>query len=193
MRSPSGSHCGGTGYARLGDSEGVLGRAFSLDGRMLLPTEWSITVACQSKPKAHSTKSGINMGDGRSADQTKSASPSPLRLRVGAFLIIMWLLPFWALAPEIAHSLRGLSNPPSVAAVTTTIVIVQTIAGLLGLWVAGTEVKSIIKGTTMKHALGAVWSILLHGQIQGSTKDGIENGVENGIDPKEGQPQRDNT
>jgi hypothetical protein len=29
---------------------------------------------------------------------------------------------FWALAPYIAHSLSGLSNPPSVAAVTTAFV-----------------------------------------------------------------------
>jgi len=104
---------------------------------------------------------------------------------VGAFLIILWLVPFWALAPEIAHLLRGLSDPPSVATVTTTIVIVQTIAGLLGLWVAGTEVKSIIKGSTMKHAIGAVWSILLRGHIEGSN--------EAGIGPNEGQPQRENS
>jgi hypothetical protein len=75
----------------------------------------------------------------------------------------------WALTPGIAHSLSGLSNPPSVAAVTTTIVVVQTIIGLLGLWIAGTEVKSIIKGSTMRHALATVWSILLHGEIRPST------------------------
>jgi hypothetical protein len=110
------------------------------------------------------------MRDGTSAtEDAKSAGMSPLRLRLGALLIILWLLPFWALAPEIAHSLSGLSNPPSVAAVTTTIVVVQTIIGLLGLWIAGTEVKSIIKGSTMRHALGAVWSILLHGEIRSST------------------------
>jgi hypothetical protein len=57
-----------------------------------------------------------------------------------------------ALAPHIAHSLSGLSNPPSVAAVTTVIVVVQTIIGLLGLWVAGAEVKSVIKRATLKRA-----------------------------------------
>jgi hypothetical protein len=107
------------------------------------------------------------MRDGTpTTEGTKSAVLSPLRLRVGVFLILLWLLPFWALAPTIAHSLSGLSNPPSVAAVTTTIVVVQTIVGLLGFWVAGTEVKSIIKGSTMRHALGAIWSMLLHGEIQ---------------------------
>lgn len=120
------------------------------------------------------------MRDGTSTTgDTKSAGLSPLRLRVGVFLILLWLVPFWALAPTIAHSLNALSNPPSVAAVTTTIVVLQTILGLLGFWVAGTEVKSIIKGSTKRHALGAIWSILLHGSIRG-----------HGIDPK-GRPPRD--
>jgi hypothetical protein len=108
------------------------------------------------------------MRDGTStAEGTKSVGPSPLRLRVGVSLILLWLVPFWALGPTIAHSLSGPSNPPSVAAVTTTIVVVQSILGLLGLWVAGTEVKSIIKGSTKRHALGAIWSMLLHGDIRG--------------------------
>jgi hypothetical protein len=97
---------------------------------------------------------------------TESAGLSPLRLRVGVSLILLWLIPFWALGPRVAHSLAGLSNPPSVAAVTTAIVAVQTILGLLGFWVAGTEVKSIIKGSTKKHALAAIWSIFIHGDIR---------------------------
>ena len=34
---------------------------------------------------------------------------------------------------------------------------------LLGGWVAGTQVKSIIEGSSMRLALGAIWSILIHG------------------------------
>jgi hypothetical protein len=113
----------------------------------------------------------------------ESIGPSPLRLRVGVALIILWLIPFWALAPHIAHSLSGLSNPPSVAAVTTTIVVVQTIIGLLGFWVAGTEVKSIIKGSTMKRALSALWSMFIHGEVRGRATVGT--------DPREVQPPRE--
>jgi hypothetical protein len=86
----------------------------------------------------------------------------------------MWLLPFWALAPYITQLLSGLSNPPSVAEVTTTIVVVQTIIGLLGFWVAGAEVKSIIKGSTLRHALAATGSMLLHGEIRARTANGVE-------------------
>ena len=152
---------------------------------MLLATGGSITVGCEGiSPGPTQQSREINMRDGTSTTEgTKSAGLSPLRLRVGVFLILMWLLPFWALAPHITHSLIGLSNPPSVAAVTTTIVVVQTIIGLLGFWVAGTEVKSIIKGSTMRHALGAIWSMLLHGDIRGNGDDGI--------DPSEGRPPPD--
>ena len=97
--------------------------------------------------------------------------------------MLMWLIPFWALAPHIAQSLSGLSNPPSAAAVTTAIVAVQTIIGLLGSWVAGTEVKSIIKGSTKKHALAAIWSIFIHGEVRGH--DNV------GTDPNEARPPRE--
>jgi nitrate reductase gamma subunit len=113
-------------------------------------------------------ESGIYLRDGSSrTEDAKSAGPSPLRLRVGVFLILLWIVPFWLLAEPIAHSLSGLSNPPSVAAITTAIVVVQTIIGLLGFWVAGAAVKSIIKGSTTRHALAAIWSMLIHGDLRG--------------------------
>ena len=114
---------------------------------------------------------------------TEQVDVSPLRLRVGVFLILLWIVPFWLLAEPIAHSLSGLSNPPSVVAVTTAIVVVQTILGLLGFWVAGAAVKSIIKGSTMRHALGAIWSMLIHGDLRGQG-DVVD-------DPNEEQPPRE--
>jgi hypothetical protein len=108
------------------------------------------------------------MRDGSSTtEDSKSARPSSLRLRLGVFLILLWILPFWLLGAEVAHLLSGLSTPPSVAAVTTTIVALQTIIGLLGMFVAGTQVKSIVKGSTRRHAIGAIWSIFIHGEIRG--------------------------
>jgi hypothetical protein len=104
----------------------------------------------------------------------ESADVSPLRLRFGVALIILWLIPFWALGPEIAHSLRGLSNPPSAAAVTTAIAVLQTVIGLFGFWIAGTEVKSIVKGSSMKRALGALWSMFIHGDVPGHDTAGTD-------------------
>jgi hypothetical protein len=130
-------------------------------------------------------ESGIYMRNGSSTtDDTKSAGPSRLRLRVGVFLILLWILPFWWFAPRIAHSLSELSSPPSVAAVTTTIVAVQTVIGLLGFFVAGTQVKSIVKGSTKRHALAAIWSIFLHGDIRGQDDVGTR--------PTAGRPPGEN-
>ena len=126
--------------------------------------------------------------DGSSTEDAKSAGLSPLRLRVGVFLILLWIVPFWLLAEPIAHSLSGLSHPPSVAAVTTAIVAVQTVLGLLGFWVAGAAVKSIIKGSTMRHALVAIWSMLIHGDIRGQGE--VVNAPSEG-DPNEGRPPRE--
>src|SRR4249919_3717342 len=119
---------------------------------------------------------------------TNSAVRSRLVFRLAVFLILLWIVPFWALAPLIANSLSGLSHPPSVAAVTTAIVIVQTTLGLIGSWVAGTQVKSIIKGSTKRQALGAIWSILIHGEVRGQGDVGKDL---NEGDPAEGRPPRE--
>src|SRR5215203_3183717 len=151
-----------------------------LFGNRVAPLPWSAKARARDPPLM---EPGICMGDGSSTEDANSAGPSPLRLRLGVFLILLWIVPFWALAPYIAHSLSGLSNPPSVAAVTTTIVVAQTIIGLLGFWVAGAAVKSIIKGSTMRHALAAIWSMLIHGDIRGQG--------DVGNDPNEGRPPRE--
>jgi hypothetical protein len=150
---------------------------------MLLAIEWRHHRGVQEHEPGPLMEPGICMGDGSSTEDAKSAGMSPLRLRIGVFLILLWIVPFWALAPLIADSLSGLSNPPSVAAVTTTIVVVQSILGLVGFWVAGTQVKSIIKGSAKLRAIGAIWSMLLHGDIRGQG--------DAGSDPNEGQPSRD--
>ena len=98
---------------------------------MLLATGWHHHGGVREpEPRVHLMEPGTYMRD--ASANAKAAGMSPLRLRVGVFLILLWIVPFWALAPYIADSLSGLSNPPSVAAVTTTIFVVQTIIGLLG-------------------------------------------------------------
>lgn len=104
------------------------------------------------------------------ASATESVEPksvSPLRLRLGVFLILLWWAPFWLLAPAITHAMSGLPVPPSITAVTASIVIVQTVLGLLGFYVAGTQVKTIIKAApTKRSALRTIWSIFLHGEVR---------------------------
>jgi hypothetical protein len=108
------------------------------------------------------------------ADVSATRSPgarsvSPLRLRAGVLAILLWWAPIWLLAPHIADSLSGLDPPPSVALVTTIIVVVQTLIGVIGIVVAGSAVRAIVKGSTKREALRLIWQIFLHGEIQGPT------------------------
>jgi hypothetical protein len=73
----------------------------------------SITVACGSMSPA-ATKQSRELTC--VMERPQSRAPNRLaRLHYGygwACLILLWLVPFWALGPTIAHSLNGLSNPP---------------------------------------------------------------------------------
>jgi hypothetical protein len=107
-------------------------------------------------------------------DEHGTASVSALRLRLGVFLVVLWWLPFWALSPYIADSMSSLSNPPSVAAVTTVIVVVQTILGIIGFLIAGAQVKQILKGSPKKQAFGTMSYILIHGKVRDGQSTGAE-------------------
>ncbi|QDP97480.1 hypothetical protein FOE78_17565 [Microlunatus elymi] len=89
----------------------------------------------------------------------------PVRLRIGVALILFWWLPFWILSAPIADLLGGPSSGPSVATVTAVIVVVQTLAGLIGLVAAGAEVKAILHNSTKRQAIKIAWSVLIHGKI----------------------------
>ena len=162
--------------------QAVISRRWSYAlGNRVAPPPWSARAAAAQGPL-----NGVGNLHARWIVQGRGYEvgwPVPVASTCRRVAHLLWIVPFWALAEPIAHSLSGLSNPPSVAAVTTAIVVVQSILGLLGFWVAGTEVKSIIKGSTMRHALGAIWSIFIHGDIRG------QGDVGNG--PSEGRPPRE--
>ena len=93
-------------------------------------------------------------------------APSALRLRLGVLFVLLWILPFWALAPLVTRMLSGTDNPPSVASVTTVIVVVQTLIGLIGFVVAGPAVKALLQGSPLRKALPAIWGVLRHGEVR---------------------------
>ncbi len=85
---------------------------------------------------------------------------SGARLRIGVIFIVLWWAPFWALSPAIAEA-TGIKT----SVVTTTIVIIQTIFGFLGVWVAGKQVSTITKQIPKKQVPKKVWHVLLTGKI----------------------------
>ena len=88
---------------------------------------------------------------------------SPLRLRLGVAIVAFWWLPLWALAPAVSDALGG---QPSTQSLTVGIVIVQTLVGVLGSWLAGTAVKSMLLGKPKNLAFGTIWYLLIHGRMR---------------------------
>lgn len=86
---------------------------------------------------------------------------SPLRLRVGVFLLFLWWAPFWAAAPVIARWL-GIDDTGKV---TFAIMAIQTVIGGIGIFVAGKQVSKLVKSMPFKRVPGTIWQLLLHGKV----------------------------
>lgn len=91
----------------------------------------------------------------------EKAEVSTIRLRIGVFFIFLWWFPFWAAAPAVARWI-GTSN---VSRVTMTIMIIQTLVGLLGFFVAGKQVSTLFKQMPFKKVPGAIWRVLINGKM----------------------------
>mgnify|MGYP003421838289 CR=1 FL=1 len=88
-----------------------------------------------------------------------------LRLRVGVALILLWVLPFWLLATPIANSITP-GDAQLVAEITTAIMIVQTLIGIIGFYIAGSQVKIILKNSKKREALRTIGRILITGKVE---------------------------
>ncbi|MEI6237692.1 MAG: hypothetical protein WCP03_03785 [Candidatus Saccharibacteria bacterium] len=86
-----------------------------------------------------------------------------MKLRIGVLLIVAWWVPIWLFAPFISNYFN---NSPTVAVVTTTIIIIQTLIGLFGFFLVGKEISGLIKHNTKKQALKMLWYSLIHGQVK---------------------------
>jgi len=89
---------------------------------------------------------------------------SVTRLRVGAVLLLIWFLPFWALAPWIAKSL-GWSAHAGVE-LGIAISICQTVIGIVGALTAGKDATAIVKGTPFKKVPARAWHIIWTGNME---------------------------
>jgi uncharacterized membrane protein (DUF485 family) len=89
---------------------------------------------------------------------------SVTRLRVGAVLLLIWFIPFWALAPWIAKHL-GWSVHAGVE-LGLVMSICQTLIGIVGAFIAGKDATALVKGTPFKRVPARVWHIIWTGNIE---------------------------
>ena len=89
---------------------------------------------------------------------------SATRLRVGAVLLLIWVIPFWALAPWIAKTL-GWSDHAGVE-LGIVMSICQTLIGIVGAFTAGKEATALVKGTSLKKVPARAWHIIWTGNVE---------------------------
>jgi hypothetical protein len=93
-----------------------------------------------------------------------SRAVSVTRLRVGAVLLLIWFIPFWALGPWIAKSL-GLSDHAGVQ-LSLAISICQTVIGIVGAFAAGRDATKLVTGTPFTTVPGRAWRIIWTGSME---------------------------
>lgn len=90
---------------------------------------------------------------------------SPLRLRIGVGLLLIWWLPIWMISPYIASLFNSDDEAHLTAIITVVIMLIQTAIGFLGIYIAGKQVSEIVKKTPKSQAPSKIWSILRHGAV----------------------------
>jgi nitrate reductase gamma subunit len=83
------------------------------------------------------------------------------KFRVGILLIILWWVPFWALATPISDK-TGIK----ISVLTIIIMGIQTVLGLMGFYLTGKTVSKLLKSLPFKKVPGALWYMLTKGKTQ---------------------------
>jgi uncharacterized membrane protein YeaQ/YmgE (transglycosylase-associated protein family) len=88
---------------------------------------------------------------------------SATRLRIGVVLLVIWFIPFWALAPWIAGTLGGSADAGVKLGFVMSIG--QTVIGLVGAFIAGRDATALVKGTPFKTVPKEAWHIIWTGNM----------------------------
>lgn len=97
-------------------------------------------------------------------DQLMVAEPiSVLRVRIGILLFLLWWLPVYVLAPAIADLIGSSSDAHLVRTVAIWLVCIQTVIGLIGLYLAGTQLFRTLGRVRRRRVLVVAWHIVWTG------------------------------
>ncbi len=93
---------------------------------------------------------------------------SPKRLRIGMIFIIIWWLPIWLLSPLISWLLGDSGDVSASHAVFVVIIAIQTIFGLLGMFIVGRTLVALMKQLPRRQVPKVMWRVLISGKIDDS-------------------------
>ena len=89
-----------------------------------------------------------------------SVKSDSAKFRTGIFLIILWWIPFWALATPLSEK-TGIK----ISVLTLLIMGIQTLIGVVGFFMTGKTVTKVIKSLPSKKVPGALFYMLIKGEI----------------------------
>jgi uncharacterized membrane protein YeaQ/YmgE (transglycosylase-associated protein family) len=89
---------------------------------------------------------------------------SVARLRVGVFLLLIWFIPFWALAPWIAKNLGWSAHAGVQLGILMSIC--QTLIGIVGAFTAGKDATALVRETPFKKVPARAWRIIWTGNTE---------------------------
>jgi len=85
---------------------------------------------------------------------------SIFRIRLGVFFFILWWIPIYLTLPTVTDALGISNNKKATTAIFVSIIVVQTILGIVGVLLAGKEMASTLKEVKFKKLPKVVWKIL---------------------------------
>ena len=95
---------------------------------------------------------------------------SVLRVRIGIALIVLWWLPVYLLGPAIAELLGHGDDAQVRREITIWIICIQTVIGVLGVYLAGKELFGTLNKVRRRRLLPVAWRIVRSGDT--SVADG---------------------
>ncbi len=98
------------------------------------------------------------------AQITNDQQISLFRLRLGIFLLILWWIPVYLAIPSLSDLLGIKGNHHAEEILLISIIVFQSIVGLIGLLLTGKELASTLKQVRYKKLPVSIWRIIWSGQ-----------------------------
>jgi hypothetical protein len=89
---------------------------------------------------------------------------SPGRLRLGILMFILWWLPVYLMVPAVTDALGEHGNAHAIEVTTAVIVLLQTVIGLIGVFLLGKTLALTLKQVTFKKLPATIWHIAWTGK-----------------------------
>lgn len=97
------------------------------------------------------------------ASKSEKDKVSIFKLRLGVFLFILWWIPIYLTFPYLDNTLNA-STKQQKAIIGASIIIVQTILGVIGVFLVGKALAATLRKVEVKKLPITVWRILWSGK-----------------------------